>query len=219
MKKEIVRYDSSNPAHREAVRRIVYDTGFGGETVAPYFDNFDLFADMLTLYYTDYDASHNFLAMADGEIAGYLLGCPDTAACDSVTKREIYPALLRGIISGRYKLTKKDLIYIRRSLAAMARGERAATPADVYPAHLHIDFLPQYRRAGLGSKIMLEYMDYLRGLGVKGVHLGTSSAHRSALPFYAKLGFSVYSRKRMTETYFAPLHPQDLYGIVCVKLL
>jgi len=45
----------------------------------------------------------------------------------------------------------------------------------LYPAHLHIDFYEPYRRMGLGSKIMNVYFDYLRGLGIKGVHLGTSS--------------------------------------------
>ncbi len=41
---------------------------------------------------------------------------------------------------------------------------------------------------------MNRYFACLRKHNIKGVHLGTTSLNRSAVPFYEKLGFELYSR-------------------------
>jgi GNAT superfamily N-acetyltransferase len=33
-----------------------------------------------------------------------------------------------------------------------------------YPAHLHIDILPRYQRRGLGGKLILAFVDKIKGL-------------------------------------------------------
>lgn len=216
MKTEIIRY---KPEHRERVRRILWDTGFGGESMDGLFDDMDLLVDANALYYTDYDWSHNFLAVADGEIAGYLLGCPDTKLYEKRMKEEVIPHILRKLAAGRYKITPKNLLFLRRSILCLLRGEAISPPVDQYPAHLHIDFDARFRRTGLGTRIMRTYLDYLRGLGVGGVHLGTSSFHKSALPFYRKLGFTIHARKRITEHFFLETTQEDMYNIIFVRKL
>jgi ribosomal protein S18 acetylase RimI-like enzyme len=59
----------------------------------------------------------------------------------------------------------------------------------VYPAHLHIDLLPQVQGQGWGLAMMQTFLDKLRELQVKGVHLGVSKRNPRAIRFYEKAGF------------------------------
>jgi GNAT superfamily N-acetyltransferase len=216
MKTEIIRYE---PKYRQDVREIVYFTGFGGDSVEPFYDDLESFADMNSLYYTDCDDRHNFMALADGEVAGYLLGCPDTRMYVRRMKTEVAPLMMRKLLAGKYRLSPLVVKFMVKTIAAALRGEFTLPPLDLYPAHLHIDFYEPYRRMGLGSKIMNVYFDYLRGLGIKGVHLGTSSFHRSALPFYEKLGFTVYKKITVNDHMYQKATKEEMYSITYVKKL
>ncbi len=218
MKKEIIRYDPGNSRHRKRVREILWDTGFGGKPLDPFFDEFDLFADLNVLYYTDYEPHHNFLAVADGEIIGYLLGCTDSDRYEKTMKKEIGPKILKSVLSGDYRLSSRDAKFLLRTAYAALDGISHA-PFEQYPAHLHIDFDNGFRRIGLGSQIMQVFFDHLRSLGVKGVQLGTSSFHRSALPFYRKLGFTEFARDRLTYHGYWDHTKETMYNIIYVKTL
>jgi ribosomal protein S18 acetylase RimI-like enzyme len=58
-----------------------------------------------------------------------------------------------------------------------------------HPAHLHIDLLPRYQRAGHGRALMATLLAALRGAGAPRVHLGMVTANRNARLFYDRLGF------------------------------
>ena len=60
-----------------------------------------------------------------------------------------------------------------------------------YPAHLHIDLLPSLQGKGMGRTLVDKLFAELKEQGVKGLHLGVSSANEGAVAFYQKLGFSV----------------------------
>lgn len=57
-----------------------------------------------------------------------------------------------------------------------------------FPAHLHINFHPDARGKGLGSKLVLNYMKVLKEQSVKGLHLITSPDAQN-VSFYDRLGF------------------------------
>ena len=210
---EIVPYTSK---YRDVVRRCVYETGHGGESIAPYFTSLDLFADMLTLYYTDYEPEHAIIPLVDGEPAGYLLGCADSANCDKITRVEIYPRILRGLMRGRYDVDRITARYLYRGLLDLMLGALGSPPIEQYPAHLHIDLFAPYRRFGLGTRLISDWCDTLRRLRVPGVHLGTSTAHTTALPFYTKLGFRRYSVRRVYFPYFTDREHKDMYSVCYV---
>ena len=46
--------------------------------------------------------------------------------------------------------------------------------------------------------MMLALFDYLRENNIKGLHLGTTSHNREAVPFYEHMGFSVLWKNRLT---------------------
>ncbi len=59
---------------------------------------------------------------------------------------------------------------------------------EKFPAHLHINFHPDARGKGLGSKLVLNYMKVLQQQSVKGLHL-TTSPDAQNVSFYERLGF------------------------------
>lgn len=58
-----------------------------------------------------------------------------------------------------------------------------------YPAHLHIDILPDYQRMGLGSQLMNALTAHLREKGIPGVMLAVGADNQKGRSFYRKYGF------------------------------
>lgn len=63
--------------------------------------------------------------------------------------------------------------------------------ADRYPAHLHIDLLPEYQRQGLGTRLMDALIAHLKEKGIGGVMLGVAKDNEKGQNFYRKYGFEV----------------------------
>lgn len=59
-----------------------------------------------------------------------------------------------------------------------------------FPAHLHINFLPNYQGQGLGSKLLLAFEQNLCGRNIPGLHIITASNSRN-VSFYRRLGFTI----------------------------
>ena len=203
--------------YRDVVRRCLYETGFGGDGAEIYFEDLELFADINCLYHTDYEPESAFIGMVDGKPAGYLLGCVDTARYMKVMADEIAPMILKNMLLGRYNLGPGVRRYIRRGILMTLRGQIPTAPLAAYPAHLHIDLFKPYRRVGLGSRLILNYIEFLRARGVRGLHLGTSSFHTQSLPFYEKLGFRKYAVRRVNTSFFREISGRDFYNIIYVK--
>ena len=68
---------------RERIRRICYETGYMGESVAWYWKDPESFADMFISYYTDKEPESFLVAVDDkDEVVGYLSGCVDSTKAD-----------------------------------------------------------------------------------------------------------------------------------------
>ena len=60
---------------------------------------------------------------------------------------------------------------------------------DDYPAHLHIDLLPELQGRGFGRRLIDTLCAELARRGVPAVHLGMDAANTGARAFYDRLGF------------------------------
>lgn len=60
-----------------------------------------------------------------------------------------------------------------------------------YPAHLHIDILPEYQSKGYGAEMIRILLNKLKEKNVRGVMLMTHSENHGAIRFYERLGFKV----------------------------
>jgi GNAT superfamily N-acetyltransferase len=73
---------------------------------------------------------------------------------------------------------------------ATNRGPGRAEHAGTYPAHLHIDLLPELQGQGFGRRLIETLDDALARAGVSGVHLEASAANTGAVAFYPRVGFT-----------------------------
>ncbi|HWD87612.1 MAG TPA: GNAT family N-acetyltransferase [Mucilaginibacter sp.] len=59
-------------------------------------------------------------------------------------------------------------------------------------------FLPEYRRIGLGKKLMDSFMDYLRELSITKAYLWTTNEQYTATALYTRYGFKLTEEKSST---------------------
>jgi len=190
------------PRDRDKVRWICCETGFMGDPVEIYFIGRELFADMWTRYWTDYEPEGAFVAEVDRQVVGYVFGALDTDRQEKIFEREILPQILRGFALKGAWLHFKNWQYLRRVARSRRRGEfndpMRQVKAD-YPAHLHTNIAPpEYRGKGIGKALMNVYLNYLRERGIKGVHLVTTSRNKMALALYYRMGFKDLFRGPLT---------------------
>lgn len=127
-------------------------------------------------YYIEQEPSNCFVAVdVNDQVVGYILCAENAEKWRSVFQSE----------------------YIERETAEQIRKfleGSCASPlqyAKEYPAHLHIDILPQYQRMGLGTRLMDVLVSHLKNKGVPGLMLSVSSDNEKGIGFYTKYGFSV----------------------------
>jgi len=179
-----------NKNDREKVRSISCETAFLGRAREEFFDDDEILADGITLYYTDYEPDACFVALSGDEIIGYLTGSQDVNKMRRVFNRRIMPglwgkALRKGVLRKRH--TQRFIVNI---IASFFKGEFWSPDfSKKYPATLHINIDKNFRGQGTGARLIENYLQFLREKGVSGVHFGTMS--ESAKAFFLKRGFNV----------------------------
>lgn len=117
---------------------------------------------------------------------GYVIAAADTAAFEERLEREWWPQI-RARLSGFRPVTARDEDAIRR-ISKPERHDR--TQLIDYPAHLHINLLPEAQSGGWGRRMIETELDALRRAGIRGVQLGVSPTNERAKGFYEHLGFT-----------------------------
>jgi ribosomal protein S18 acetylase RimI-like enzyme len=75
-------------------------------------------------------------------------------------------------------------------ITLMHDPERLVIPeVAAYPAHLHIDLLPEYQRSGHGRSLMTTLLTALATANVPAVHLTMLTSNTKAQAFYNRLDF------------------------------
>jgi len=178
----------AGPLDLEALGHIAYATGFFGSSAAVYFPSPPLFRDLWIKPYLEGIGACNFVAELEGKIVGYIIGTPDVRSYRRYFLRSA-GEILGKVFTGGYP----GLLPSARFLLRAARYGRRQAPIEQYPAHLHINLLPQSRGLGVGQKLLEAHLDCLRARGVHGVQLSTTRENKAALGLYQKLGFEVYA--------------------------
>ncbi len=129
--------------------------------------------------YCDYfieQEGHNCFVCADenDKAVGYILCAENYDRFWVVFLKEYLPRLDNDPVNRGYAL---------KSTVLQAKYK------DVYPAHLHIDLLPEYQRMGLGSKLTHTLFDHLRSKNIPGVMLTVWIHNQDGQQFYEKFGF------------------------------
>ena len=129
-----------------------------------------------------------FVLEGSERVVGYVLGVPDSARFAAESEANWF-SLLRPLYPLPAESDKSLDAQARRLIHAGCPAPDAAWLAQ-YPAHLHIDLLPQAQGRGLGRALMEALWTALRAAGVPGVHLGVGAGNPRAHAFYTHLGFT-----------------------------
>ncbi|MGA5300584.1 GNAT family N-acetyltransferase [Nucisporomicrobium flavum] len=178
-------------AYRPEDLNTIYDicvrTADAGGDARGQYSSDRLMGDIFAAPYVILEPEHaHVLDDGTGTAVGYVLGTADTARFARRYRDEWLPAT-----ADRYPLPQDPPVTPDdRMLALHYHPERMVTPelAD-YPAHLHIDLLPEWQGKGWGRGLIGAFLAGLRAAGVPRVHLGMVPTNTSARAFYDRLGF------------------------------
>lgn len=208
-----VRIRPYGPADRTAVRRLCCETGFLGKPVDAFFQDRELFADLFTNAYLDYEPDWALVAEVDSRVIGYLLG--------AVSKRFDLLLMYSGFrtaarmlfrtAAGRYSAHPRSRRFVRWLLTC-GFSEQPKHPANA--AHLHWDLDKGFRGRGICQHLWHVYEQRLLEAGVRHCY-GAFFSYRKRRPevVYSRYGFEVFDRKRTTM--FQP-EIREPVEVVCV---
>lgn len=129
-------------------------------------------------YYAEREPDACFVVANDkDEAVGYILGAKDFDA--------YYETL------SKYYLPKIKQLGLKYYIMAVSEIFVHKRQKKLYPAHLHIDILPEYQNCGAGSRLVSELKAYLKSCGISGICLSVGAANKGAVRFYKKNGFKV----------------------------
>ncbi len=191
----IIIYRKAEKKDISAISDICFRTGYMGESLESrkIFQDRRLFALIFALYYPIYEPEHCFVACNElNRAIGYIIGTADTVNQEKKFSRHMHwRILLRllGVTWWRYPASLREFIHWIKNLEKKSPGDLHL----LYPAHLHMNILPEYQGKGLGGKLITLFIDHIKDLQVSGIHLGTSNHNRTAISFYRKMGFTAIS--------------------------
>jgi ribosomal protein S18 acetylase RimI-like enzyme len=178
---------SYRASDREALYDICVRTGDAGADATALYRDPRILPDIFTGPYLELEPELAFVLAEDGtdRPVGYVIGTADTPRFVAAYRRRWLPAAAErhpegGGRGGHERERLRQLHHPEWMLAEQL--------AD-YPAHLHIDLLPEAQGRGAGRALMGAFLAALRAAGVPRVHLGMAAANTGARAFYDRLGF------------------------------
>ncbi|KAI0638294.1 hypothetical protein C8Q77DRAFT_423463 [Trametes polyzona] len=144
-------------------------------------------------------------AEAEAEVVvGYACATDDSDAFYTWYGEEWWPSPMHG---GRFHRptaeeleraegAERERLVRQREMLSFedTKGPKPTPPefdlTEQYPAHLHINLLPECRGRGLGRELIERLCEALRRKGSRGVHLAAGDNNDDAAIFYTKIGFA-----------------------------
>lgn len=181
----------NDPSIWTAVGDLCCRTGDGGDPIST--ERWQLFARIWIEPYRVLMPEWSYVALADRRVVGYLTGCPDTAAFERRHFVRCTLPLLGQIVFGRYRGDAYGTRFARQAIRLEKSAVRSF-PRPIrrrllrqFPAHLHMNVDAEFRRGGVGRRLIERFIQDLRQRQVSGVHLFCGAA---PVPFYTRMDFS-----------------------------
>jgi ribosomal protein S18 acetylase RimI-like enzyme len=178
------------PADRDDVALVCLRTAAaGGDATGVYSDD-TLMPEVFALPYVEYAPELTFVVADEQRAAGYVMAVADTADFVEWWRREWAPGF-----AARHPVaappTEHAPAFTEAALIDTGvHPERMLIPElDRYPAHLHIDLLPELQGQGWGRRLIDTVRGALAERGVAALHLGLAAENTGARAFYDRLGF------------------------------
>lgn len=124
-------------------------------------------------FYIQHCSDTCFVAEKDGKTVGYILCCADS----------------NFFIKEFPKFAKRNGARLSQALQCLGDTLIYLPFKKKYPAHLHIDILPEAQRMGYGRQLIDALCENLKAQGKNGVMLAVGKNNKRAVSFYRTTGF------------------------------
>ncbi|WP_270365644.1 GNAT family N-acetyltransferase [Microbacterium algeriense] len=184
-----------DPAEVDRLYAVCLRTGANGQDASALFHDDRMLGDIFVGPYLALEPELAWvIAPRGGPAAGFVLGAADTEDFERTAESVWWPGVReRHGLVGR---DQEDALPPGEAAARKAIRQPPRTPVAVtadYPAHLHIDLLPEAQGGGNGRRMIDTLLGALRARKVRGVHLGVGKGNTAAIGFYRHLGFEELS--------------------------
>lgn len=160
-------------------------TGKAGGDATGLWSNDDLLPDVFVDPFVTMAPETCWTVELDGRPVGFLVSTLDTAAFADRWRTEWTPEFATRHSRVAHDPAEQWLRDFGYDPAWMLGPQVSA-----YPAHLHIDLLPEAQGSGYGRGLMRQLGLAAVAAGVPGIHLGMARDNLPALAFYKRLGFT-----------------------------
>lgn len=202
------------PSDRDAVRHICCETAFAGAPVDPLFRDREIFADFFTRYYTDWEPESCLVAVQEGQVVGYLLGCRRYrfhALIEKWILSQMIPKVIWRLLTGKYDAQSRAFL---RWCCTKAARETPSKPKNA--AHFHFNLMPGYRGIWVGLYLVNGFIDLVKQAGIPIIY-GQIQTYddRRPLKVFERYGFHEYERRAVTK--FQAFHDRPVYVSTMVR--
>lgn len=175
-----------------------------GSDASPLYTDPFLLGQFYAAPYFFYNPEYCFTLVSNrtGKPEGYILGTGDTNAFDAWRNTAWLPPILetckkQETDTAADKALKKR---IQDSCTAAQKNQEAGKKefTKAYPAHFHIDIMPELQKQGWGSKLLAAFSNSLIQNKIYALHLGVDKQNAGAVSFYSKSGCTVLGEDEYT---------------------
>lgn len=132
-----------------------------------------------------------------GRAVGYCIGTSNTSNFAERWRTEFAPRVDQervpkpGVPTSDPLMDKEETRGFRNAVYNAECSALQAWPEELekYPAHMHIDILPDFQRKGWGSILINVLFDAVKREGAPGIHLDMVRWNTTGRNFYKKIGF------------------------------
>ncbi|MBP3976143.1 GNAT family N-acetyltransferase [Microbacterium sp. BLY] len=175
------------PTDRAAMFEICRRTADAGGDATGMLSDDELWGHLFAVPYVERHPDLAWVVEADdGRAIGYLVATDDTDAFLAWFRDEWWPTLQERYPRPADAQTREEKLIEY----GYTRAPGIEPNAGEYPAHLHIDLLPETQGQGLGRGLIETLFAELRRRGVPALHLGMDPANHGAAAFYERLGMT-----------------------------
>jgi ribosomal protein S18 acetylase RimI-like enzyme len=171
---------------RDAVYDVCVRTGAAGRDARGRYSSDVLLGDIYAGPYLHLVPEHAYVLDNGDRAVGYVIGTASTKDFVAAYLADWLPRM-----RGRYEPpAPQPASEEERKLEDMFHPERMLLPELApYPAHLHINLLPDYQGAGHGRAMVSTFLGSVAAAGAMSCYLGVRKGNTTAMLFYDKLGW------------------------------
>lgn len=190
---EIRNYSHADLDH---IYHICLKTGNSGKDASTMYNYPELLGDYYAAPYVKLEPELAIIAALNNIPKGYIIGTENTIEFANNCELEWFPTI-REKYSGKLNFNEND----KKIIELINKGYEIKTELIDYPAHLHIDLLPDLQGKGIGKKLIELFISKLKDKNVRGLHLGVGKRNKGAIEFYKKVGFNIISEYKFSITF------------------